>query len=49
MVLSELHATPTAGHFGFTKSYDWVKRSFFWVGMKHDVCNFVVECDVYQC
>jgi hypothetical protein len=28
-VLSELHATPTAGHSGFTKTYDRVKRSFF--------------------
>jgi hypothetical protein len=28
-VLSELHATPTAGHCGFTKTYDQVKRYFF--------------------
>jgi hypothetical protein len=34
MVLSELHATPTAGHSGFTKTYDRVKCSFFWDGMK---------------
>jgi hypothetical protein len=34
MVLSELHATPTTGHSGFTKTYDSVKRSFFWDGMK---------------
>jgi hypothetical protein len=48
-VLSEFHATPTAEHSGFTKTYDRVKCSFFWDGMKHDVCNFVVECDVCQC
>jgi hypothetical protein len=48
MVLSELHATPTAGHSGFTKTYDRVKRSFFWDGMKHDIRNFVAECDVCQ-
>jgi hypothetical protein len=47
-VLSELHATPTAGHSGFTKTYDRVKRSFFWDGMKKDIHNFVVECDVCQ-
>jgi hypothetical protein len=47
-MLSELHATPTTGHSGFTKTYDRVKRSFFWDGMKQDVCNFVEECDVYQ-
>jgi hypothetical protein len=28
-VLSKLHATPIARHLGFTKTYDWVKRSFF--------------------
>jgi hypothetical protein len=49
MVLSELHATPTAGHSGFTKTYDRVKRSFFWDGMKQDIRNFVAECDVCQC
>jgi hypothetical protein len=34
MVLSELHATPTARHSGFTKTYDQVKRSFLWEDMK---------------
>jgi hypothetical protein len=48
MVLSELHATPTARHSGLTKTYDRVKRYFFWDGMKQDVRNFVVECDVFQ-
>jgi hypothetical protein len=47
-VLSKLHATPTVGHSGFTKTYDKVKRYFFWDGMKQDVHNFVVECDVCQ-
>jgi hypothetical protein len=47
--LSELHATPTDGHFGFTKTYDRVKRSFFWDRMKQDVRNFVAKCDVCQC
>jgi hypothetical protein len=42
MVLSELHATPIVGNLGFTKTYDRVKRYFFWDGMKQDVCTFVV-------
>jgi hypothetical protein len=29
-VLSEFHASPTTGHSGFTKTYEWVKHSFFW-------------------
>jgi hypothetical protein len=49
MVLSELHATPTAGHSGFTKTYDKVKHSFFGDGMKQYIHNFVIECDVCQC
>jgi hypothetical protein len=47
-VLFERHATPTTGHSGFTKTYDQVKRSFFWDGMKKDVRNFVAECNVCQ-
>jgi hypothetical protein len=47
-VLFELHATPTTGHSGFTKTYDRVKHSFFWDGMKQDIHNLVVECDVCQ-
>jgi hypothetical protein len=43
-----LHATPIARHSGFTKTYDRVKRSFFWDGMKQDVHNFVAEFDVCQ-
>jgi hypothetical protein len=48
MVLFELHVTPTTRHSRFTKTYDMVKRSFFWDGMKHDIRNFVTECDVCQ-
>jgi hypothetical protein len=48
MVLSELHATPTTRHLGFTKTYDRVKRSFFGDGMKKDVRTFVAECDVFN-
>jgi hypothetical protein len=37
MVLLELHATPTAGHSRFTKTYDRVKHSFFlgWYEIGH--------------
>jgi hypothetical protein len=47
-VLFELHATPTTGQSGFTKTYDQVKHSFLGDGMKQDVCNFVAEWDVFQ-
>jgi hypothetical protein len=48
VVFSELRDTPTTKHSRFTKTYDHVKRSFFWDGMKLDVHNFLVECDVCQ-
>jgi hypothetical protein len=47
-VLFELHATPTTGHSGFTKTYDHVKRYFLGEDMKQDVHNFVVDYDVCQ-
>jgi hypothetical protein len=48
MVLYELHATPIAGQSGFTKTYDRVKHSFLWDGMKQDIHNFVAQCEVCQ-
>jgi hypothetical protein len=48
MVFSELHATPIAGHLGFTEPYDRFKRSFFGDGMKQDIHTFLVEFDVFQ-
>jgi hypothetical protein len=48
-VLSEFHASPTTGHSSFTKTYERVKHSFFWYGMKQDICTFVAECDTCQC
>jgi hypothetical protein len=47
-MLSELHATSTSGHSGFTKTYDMVKCFFFSDGMKLDILTFVAECYVFQ-
>jgi len=47
-VLCELHASPTTGHFGFHKTYERIKCSFFWKGMKKEIHNFVGECDHCQ-
>jgi hypothetical protein len=48
-VLLKLHASPIARHSRFTKTYERIKRSFFWVGMKRDVRTFVAKCEVCQC
>jgi len=48
-MLFEFHASPTVGHSGFTKNYQWVKCFVFWDDMKQDICTFVAECDTCQC
>jgi hypothetical protein len=48
-IISELHASPTTEHSRFTKTYEQVKCSFFWEGMKQDVHTFVAECEACQC
>jgi hypothetical protein len=47
-VLLELHTSPVGGHSGFLKTYDRVKKDFFWDGLKNDVQRFVAECLVCQ-
>jgi len=44
----ELHTSPLGGHSGFLKSYHWVKKEFFWEGLKYDIQNFVAKCLVFQ-
>jgi hypothetical protein len=48
MVLSEFHASPIVGNSGFTKTYEWFKRSFFCDDMKQDIHTFVLEFDTCQ-
>jgi hypothetical protein len=43
-IVFELHTYPIGGHSGFLKTYDRIKKDFFWEGLKNNVQNFVVEC-----
>jgi hypothetical protein len=43
-----IHSSPTTGHYGFHKTYEQTKHSFFWEGMKNDIQDFVATCDTYQ-
>jgi len=47
-ILSEAHASMFSIHPGATKMYRDLKQYYQWVGMKRDVANWVVECDVCQ-
>ena len=44
----EFHTSPLGGHSRFLKTYQRVKKEFFWDGLKCDIPNFLAECLVYQ-
>jgi transposase InsO family protein len=44
IVLSAVHNTKAAGHFGIGKTTERAKKSYFWVGMAKDVKAFVNTC-----
>ncbi|KAK8756781.1 hypothetical protein V5799_000517 [Amblyomma americanum] len=47
-VLAELHDLPTAGHLGVSRTYDRVRRRFFWPGLYRSVRRYVASCDLCQ-
>lgn len=47
-LLEEYHASPTAGHSGFLRTYKRLQTGFYWQGMKADIKHFVAHCEVCQ-
>ena len=47
-ILRELHCVPYAGHPRFIRTLQNVKQFFYWTHMTADVCDFVLDCLVYQ-
>ncbi|UYV83886.1 hypothetical protein LAZ67_X000509, partial [Cordylochernes scorpioides] len=47
-ILGDLHDAPTAGHLSFAKTYDRIRRRFFWPGMYRRVRKYVGHCQDYQ-
>ena len=45
----ELHASPSAGHSRFMKTYERARCHFFWKGMKREIQQMVSECAPCQC
>lgn len=43
-VLRHFHNDPTAGHLGFSRTYDRIIRRFFWPGMRRSISNYVRSC-----
>lgn len=48
MILEECHDSLTAGHFGTTKTFDLVSRTFTWPGMRKYIKDYVGGCDICQ-
>ncbi|UYV82532.1 hypothetical protein LAZ67_21002703, partial [Cordylochernes scorpioides] len=43
-VMADLHDAPTAGHSGFARTYDKVKKRFYWPGLYRTVRQYVSHC-----
>lgn len=47
-LIAALHASALCGHSGILVTYQRVKKSFSWKGMKQDVDDFVKQCAICQ-
>ncbi|UYV71403.1 hypothetical protein LAZ67_8003004, partial [Cordylochernes scorpioides] len=47
-LLKNFHDSPTAGHLGFTKTYDRIRKKYYWPGMYRTVRRYVAHCSDCQ-
>ncbi|UYV72384.1 hypothetical protein LAZ67_9002893, partial [Cordylochernes scorpioides] len=47
-ILKDVHDTPMAGHLGFAKSYDRVRKRFYWPGLYRTVSQYIAHCKECQ-
>ncbi|GFX26664.1 transposon Tf2-6 polyprotein [Trichonephila clavipes] len=43
-ILRHFHDAPTAGTLGFAKTYDRIRKRFYWPGMYRNVVRYVMHC-----
>ncbi|GFU85490.1 hypothetical protein TNCV_3178121 [Trichonephila clavipes] len=43
-ILRHFHDAPTAGHLGLAKTYDRIRKRFYWPGMYRNVVRYVMHC-----
>ena len=49
-VLEVWHSDPTPGHFGVKKTFNRVRKKFYWKGMFKDAVIWIIGQDgIYQC
>lgn len=44
IILEEFHSSPIGGHSGVNRTYERLKESVFWFGMKKDTYEFIKQC-----
>lgn len=47
-LIKEFHSTPTAGHGGVKRALVRLSNTFYWIGMRKDVEQFVENCTICQ-
>lgn len=47
-LLHDAHDSPLGGHLGFDKTYDSIRRSFYWPRLARDVKTYINSCDHCQ-
>ncbi|KAH9699581.1 hypothetical protein KPL71_024420 [Citrus sinensis] len=47
-IISDCHASPVGGHFGYHKTLARIKRRFLWPNMRRTVKEFLQHCDICQ-
>ncbi|GBL79432.1 Retrovirus-related Pol polyprotein from transposon 412 [Araneus ventricosus] len=47
-IVRHFHDAPTAGHLGFIKTYDRLRKRFYWPGLYRSVRNYVMHCKECQ-
>lgn len=43
-ILQNNHDAPTAGHLGFTKTYDRIRKKYYWPGMYRSIRQYIAHC-----
>ncbi|GBO16658.1 Retrovirus-related Pol polyprotein from transposon 412, partial [Araneus ventricosus] len=47
-ILRSLHDGPTAGHLGFAKTYDRIRRKYYWPGLYGSIRRYISHCKKCQ-
>ncbi|GJW87714.1 ty3-gypsy retrotransposon protein [Tanacetum coccineum] len=47
-LLVEFHSSTLGGHAGFLRTYARIASYFFWQGMRRDIHNYILSCQIFQ-